>query len=388
MTERGACAALDSALAAAARGWKVAPVKPATKAAAIRDWPDRASDDPDVIRRWWTRWPDANAAAACGPSGLIVVDVDGAAGRASLDVAEAELGPLPPTLTVATPRGEHRYFRDPGGICMARGWRPGLDVLAGRHAVMLPGSVVDATAYTLLDAEAITDAGLAELPPAWVDALGKASKPITPLASSHHGPIGTIPNGANGVTDRLAEVFRRERLTQRGTAHRLLFRLARHTRAIFPTETQPPAVVIEGLQRWHTAGREHTEKAWPEVLGGFLDAWHRIDPDRDGLTQAMRAADAVGCHPAVAAAFPDADSAGMRRLAALLGELQRKAGSAAFFLSQADAGRVLGGAPRQRIASELSLMRRLGWLTRTSDGRYSEGKASEYRWHPDRPQPN
>lgn len=79
-----------------------------------------ASRDPETIREWWTRWPDANIGIATGqPSGIFVVDLDGEAGRAS--VAELELQGLtfPPTLSVTTGRadgGTHLYYRMPSGV--------------------------------------------------------------------------------------------------------------------------------------------------------------------------------------------------------------------------------------------------------------------------------
>ncbi|MFC7591275.1 bifunctional DNA primase/polymerase [Nonomuraea antimicrobica] len=65
------------ALAAARRGWHVFPVaigdKPPAKG--FTDWGANATTDPDLIRRWWTRAP-YNIGIACGPSGLVVVDLD------------------------------------------------------------------------------------------------------------------------------------------------------------------------------------------------------------------------------------------------------------------------------------------------------------------------
>jgi hypothetical protein len=37
-----------------------------------------ATADPGVIRRWWTRWPQANVGIRTGAaSGLLVIDIDG-----------------------------------------------------------------------------------------------------------------------------------------------------------------------------------------------------------------------------------------------------------------------------------------------------------------------
>ncbi len=35
-----------------------------------------ASNDPDMLRRWWRDHPDANIGLPCGPNGLIAFDVD------------------------------------------------------------------------------------------------------------------------------------------------------------------------------------------------------------------------------------------------------------------------------------------------------------------------
>lgn len=60
----------DWALAYAARGWHVFPCGPRAKTPLTgRGWQD-ATADPGIIRTWWSRWPSANVAIACGPSGL------------------------------------------------------------------------------------------------------------------------------------------------------------------------------------------------------------------------------------------------------------------------------------------------------------------------------
>src|SRR3981081_55957 len=67
---------LDWALYIAAMGWHVFPLAPGTKRQpAVKDWENRATTDPDRIRRCWTadRW---NIGVATGPSGLVVVDLD------------------------------------------------------------------------------------------------------------------------------------------------------------------------------------------------------------------------------------------------------------------------------------------------------------------------
>jgi len=65
-----------AALAAAEMGWHVFPCAPGSKRPALKDnWQDLATTDPDRIRCWWGRQP-YNIGIACGPSGLVVIDLD------------------------------------------------------------------------------------------------------------------------------------------------------------------------------------------------------------------------------------------------------------------------------------------------------------------------
>jgi hypothetical protein len=89
-------ALLSAALAAAGGGWHVFPLRPNDKRPAFPDhttatctgrdprcraaaghvgWEPRATTDPDRIRRAWSVAP-FNIGVACGPSGLVVVDLD------------------------------------------------------------------------------------------------------------------------------------------------------------------------------------------------------------------------------------------------------------------------------------------------------------------------
>jgi hypothetical protein len=123
---------LGAALDAAGRGWPVFPLIPGGKRPAIPGWQRRATCDPHRIRRWWTRFPTCNVGIACGPAGLLALDLDAAHGRVPpqwarrgiihgrdvLALLAQQAGELDPvdTFTVATPRGgEHRYFHRPPG---------------------------------------------------------------------------------------------------------------------------------------------------------------------------------------------------------------------------------------------------------------------------------
>jgi hypothetical protein len=69
----------------------------------------RASADAALVRGWWRRWPDAGIGVACGPSSLLVLDVDrhGAVdGAATLAGLIQDHGPPPPTVAQRTGGGD------------------------------------------------------------------------------------------------------------------------------------------------------------------------------------------------------------------------------------------------------------------------------------------
>jgi putative DNA primase/helicase len=75
-----------------------------------------ATTDRKQIKAWWEKWPKANVGIVTGASsGIFVLDVDGATGKASLEELQAEHGRLPRTVTVKTGNGRHLYFRYTGG---------------------------------------------------------------------------------------------------------------------------------------------------------------------------------------------------------------------------------------------------------------------------------
>jgi hypothetical protein len=87
----------------------VLPIRQGSKVPLTPHGVKDATRDEATIRAWWSRWPEAAVAIACGSKsgGLVVLDCDAAEFVWTLENA---CGPLPETFTVATGRGSHRYF--------------------------------------------------------------------------------------------------------------------------------------------------------------------------------------------------------------------------------------------------------------------------------------
>ena len=105
-----------------------------------------ASTDSAQVAEWFAAWPTANVGIACGA--LVVLDVDGTEGEATLAALETEGRPLPPTLEALTGRGRHLYYRQPQGAEIGnsagergRGLGKGLDVRGKGGYVIAPPSV-------------------------------------------------------------------------------------------------------------------------------------------------------------------------------------------------------------------------------------------------------
>ncbi|SDT70333.1 bifunctional DNA primase/polymerase [Actinoplanes derwentensis] len=223
----------EAALAAARRGWHVFPLRSDDKRPAFpehpadactgrdprcRDghtgWEARATVDPDRIRRGWSATPYGNG-IACGPSGLVVVDLDackpdqtpptgcpypearhGAEVFAAL--CEAAGQPVPvDTYTVTTGRGgTHLYFRHPADGPALRntagergnglGWL--VDTRAHGGYVVAAGSTVAGRPYTVA-----RDLPVADLPN-WL-----AERLAPPALPPQRPVVIDLPTGRTGA---------------------------------------------------------------------------------------------------------------------------------------------------------------------------------------------
>lgn len=173
---------LTAALDAAERGWHVFPLHPGGKRPALhgeqscsgagacavghRKWEDRATTAPGRIRRAWSAGA-FNVGIACGPSHLVVVDLDmpktnsrGSEGTPCgvttfTALCERAGQEVPATYRTRTASGgQHLYFTAPARVRLANSaGRLGklIDTRAWGGYVVAPGSTTPAGNYTVID---------------------------------------------------------------------------------------------------------------------------------------------------------------------------------------------------------------------------------------------
>ena len=175
---------LDHALTYARRGWRVFPIRTASKVPLPPNGRNAATTSESQIRAWWQKWPSANIGMLTG-AGIAVVDIDNEDGFEELETAHE----FPETLEALTGRGRHMFFRyDAGDLRTKIGFGRGVDIIAERGAVVLPPSVHESGAvYTWDTPDEGPTEPLAELP-AWI------------AAAVHHKPRD-VQAGAAEVAD-------------------------------------------------------------------------------------------------------------------------------------------------------------------------------------------
>lgn len=195
------------------RGFALFPLRPGTKVPAVaRDWEHAATTSLLRLRQLAPN-PGANYGVACGPSNLVVIDLDVAKDPRELaeggptegwqvlrELAAAHGAQLPETFTVRTPSGGlHLYFRPPvdgpAPRNTVRRLGPLIDTRGVGGYVVAPGSRVDGVEYRILD-----DAPIAVLPE-WISALLRPmeERPVAgePLSlATALGPVRSQLGGA------------------------------------------------------------------------------------------------------------------------------------------------------------------------------------------------
>lgn len=182
--------ALEAALAYAARGWRVIPIKAGGKHPPVPAWQDAATTDEQVIRSWFTGlYRGSGVGVATGEaSGVWVLDVD-VSGDKRGDDTLADLcdsyGDLPDTVASITGSGgRHYFFAWPAGVDLRNNQSgklgEGLDVRAnGGQVVVAPSIHPNGRRYEWEDGHAPGEIELAPAP-GWLLALLEPDEPALP----------------------------------------------------------------------------------------------------------------------------------------------------------------------------------------------------------------
>ncbi|MGX9921377.1 bifunctional DNA primase/polymerase [Streptomyces sp. NPDC002248] len=237
---------LAAALACAERGWPVFPLRPGSKRPALHGearcprtgpcesghlgWEQRATTDPDRIRRAWASG-DYNVGLATGPANLVVVDLDvpkpgaeGPGGAARLRaLAERHRQPVPSTRTVRTPSGgTHLYFPAPLAARLhntAGTLAPLVDTRAWGGYVVAPGSILPTGRY-----ESVAPFALRPTPP-WL--RGLLLTPQKASAQARPAPVGRQGHASAYARAALDGETTNVRTAREGTRNATLLRAAR-----------------------------------------------------------------------------------------------------------------------------------------------------------------
>lgn len=246
----------------AEQGRKVLPLEPGGKRPLFAlSWED-ASGDPVLLASWWEREPNANVGIAC-TDGLVVLDVDGEQGEATLMELVEEHDGFGPTLTAFTGRGRHLYFRNDAPLA---GWRyGGLELKAHGYVVAPPSVHTSGRRYHYPERE-LEPGPL----PQWLVPSPKPVPAPTPrsftVASPHVSPERLAAAGRAAVEGELGKLYAHPREPGSG----------RHT-ALFAAACALGAHVAAGSLD-ELAVRHLLEGAVPQ-LGLALDgeALHQIE---------------------------------------------------------------------------------------------------------------
>jgi len=162
--EKGTKSKLEHALWLAGRGFRVFPLVINGKTPLIKDFKNRATNNPDRIKSFWTdpvMGVEQNYNIGVPTDDLIVVDIDYRKG------ATTDGFSFPKTVTQQTPNGEHWIYSCPGGV------KQGADVLKRGIDIRSYGGYIAACGSTIGDKTyKMTWTTMSPAPPWLIDKCG------------------------------------------------------------------------------------------------------------------------------------------------------------------------------------------------------------------------
>ena len=166
---------LRAALRYAEIGFRVFPVKPKGKEPLVKDWPNQATNDRNIIQEWWSKHPNANIAIVTGyyeHGYFCVLDFDPRNGGGWYgDVDESV---LPPTCVAATGGGGRHYYYRTNEPIPTKKLKGGVDLKgAGGYVIVPPSLHPNGSDYQWLVGEELWTVPMADLPDwAFFEAVG------------------------------------------------------------------------------------------------------------------------------------------------------------------------------------------------------------------------
>lgn len=374
---------LDTALEYQQRGWSVIPTD--NKKLATCRWKRFQTEpaDEDTLRQLFSNPRALGIAVITGPisGGLAIRDFDINASYLRWGSAHPELAKLLPT--VKTGRGYHVYFRGPEEFHkLADGEYRG----DSAHYCLLPPSrhptgclyewtiPLPSGPLPVIDP---LDAGLCTPcnTDSAVDSEHSDDSAITEVEGLKRQAAAT-----NDCADCVADAIKRTLPVRLGERNRRLFEFARELKALPHLEHAKPGQLRPYVEQWHKLALPLIgTKPLEDSLIDFYRAWDAVKfPAGDGPLAQLLTRAARSTPPAVALRYPDPR---VRQLIGLCRELQRLAGTNAFFLDCRTCGRLLG-VEYTTAWRWLRLLCVEGVLELVSQGSQRAMKANEYRYLP------
>ncbi len=130
----------QAAISLSTLGWRVFPLAPFSKRPRFKDWSwqEYASNDPQTVASWWTRWPDSNIAVLADDR-FTGIDLDAKPGKVrGWDVVGHLMNYA--TVWTITPNGGYHFYYNPVGQRLQQ--TKGVDIKQGHSYFVAPPSII------------------------------------------------------------------------------------------------------------------------------------------------------------------------------------------------------------------------------------------------------
>jgi replicative DNA helicase len=258
---------LDYALKYAEMGWLTFPVKPGDKTPLVK-WADECTIDPEKIRAWFQKWPDANIGVVTGAkSGILVLDIDAShGGNESLMALMVDHGRLPDTVVSLTGGGgQHFIFKYPGVEIRNSAGKAGvgIDVRGEGGYICVPPSLHPSGKRYIWEESSKPSTTPLAAPPQWLIGIlcGKTAENIVPSSKNGNGKnSGYFVSGQrNNALTSLAGTMRRRGMSE--TAIYSALATENTERCVPPLSADEINVIAKSVYRYEPKSEpEHTDK--------------------------------------------------------------------------------------------------------------------------------